>query len=173
MKKHTAPRLSGHHNEYRKEVGSESWPWCIGQSHNRTIDKLVNLIVFVVWHNEVVALDNDVNPQAFKSFGNESEVFNRHVFNTNAFANHGSHTDKRANFNHVGQHTMCGTVQCFNPFDGKQVATNSIDACAHGVKQSAKLLNIRFASRVIDGGLTFSQHGRHDNVSRSGNRSFV
>ena len=34
---------------------------------------------------------------------NDTEVFQRAVFDANTIATHGSHTDKRAHLNHVGQ----------------------------------------------------------------------
>ena len=129
--------------------------------------------MFVVRDKEVVALNIDGNAQSFKGIGYQSEVLYRHVLDAYALPNHSGHTDERAYFNHVGQHLVGCPMQSFNPFDGKQVAAYAANACPHAVKQSAKLLNVGFASSIIDGGCALSQHCGHDNVGRSCYRCLI
>ena len=39
VEQHTAPCLSSHDNQYRKQVGCQSWPGGIGECHDGAVDK--------------------------------------------------------------------------------------------------------------------------------------
>ena len=102
MEEHRALCLCCHHDEYREQVGRQSWPWCIGQRHDGAVDKRVHHIVRLAWNKKVVAIHLHLHAQSAEGIGNDAEVFQRHVFDADASSTHRCHTDKRAHLNHVG-----------------------------------------------------------------------
>ena len=75
-----------------------------------------------------------------------------HIFNRYLRTGHRRKANERANLNHVGQHTVFGTIQTGYPFNGKQIRTNARNFGTHAVQHFAKLLQIRFAGGVVNSG---------------------
>src|SRR5690606_4031789 len=51
MNQNTAAGLCGHHENNAEQIGGESRPGCIADSHNRSIDKTLNLITVFMFGN--------------------------------------------------------------------------------------------------------------------------
>ena len=48
MDEHRASRLCSNNEKHRQQVGREARPWSVCQSHDRTVDKRLHLVVAVV-----------------------------------------------------------------------------------------------------------------------------
>ena len=68
---------------------------------------------------------------------------------------------------------MVSSVQMVGSDDGQQVAADAADVGTHAVEQVAELLDIGFAGRIVDGGLSLGECGGHHDVGRTRHRSLV
>ena len=75
--------------------------------------------------------------------------------------------------NHVGQYAVLRAVQALYALNREQVGTNAVDMCSHSVEHAAKLLDVRFAGRIIYSCGATGKNSSHDNVGRSRDGSLV
>ena len=68
---------------------------------------------------------------------------------------------------------MVRTVQTLHPRDGQQVGAYTVDPGPHTDKHPAELLDIRFAGGIVYDGRTFCKHRCHEDIGRTGHRSFI
>ena len=94
MEKHAASSLGGHDDEYRQKVGRQSRPRGIGQRHDCTVDERLYLVVLLTGDIEVVTLSLDFHPQSAEGIRDDAKVIKRHIFDADAVATHGCHTDE-------------------------------------------------------------------------------
>ncbi len=173
MEEHRSPRLRGHHDEHREQVGSQSWPRRIGECHDGAVNEGVHLIVFLLRDVEVVVLFTDFDAQPPESVGNDAEVTQRHVLDAYAVAHHGGHPDERSYLNHVGQQPVFRAMKMIGTDNGEQVGTDAADGSPHAVEQVAELLDIGFTGGIVDSGRAFGEHCRHNDIGRSRDRSLI
>ena len=124
-------------------------------------------------NNEVIALHLDLHTETAERIRNDTEILDRNVLDADAGTTHGSHSDKRTHLYHVRQDAMAGTMQFLDAHNGNQIAGNAADLSSHRIEQMAELLDIWFASRIVNGGSTFSQDRSHDDIGCSRNRSLI
>ena len=170
---HRSLGLCAHHEEHAQQVGRESRPGRIGQRHERAVDEGVYLVVILPGHDDVVVLLQHLDAQAAESVGDDAELVVAHVADADAFAAHGGHADERTHLDHVGQDEVLGAVQTLHAAYGEQVGGDAADVGAHGVEQTAELLDIGLTGGVVDSRLALGQHGGHDDVGRAGDGSLV
>ena len=72
-------------------------------------------------NEEVITLLFDRDPQTAESLGNNAEVRDAYVGDTELGIGHGSHTDEATNLNHIGKHRVLCTVKLLNPLDREAV----------------------------------------------------
>ena len=68
---------------------------------------------------------------------------------------------------------MLRTVQFLHPFNGEQVGSDAAYFCSHPVEHAAELLQVGFASGIVDSGGTLCQHGSHQNIGGSCHGRFI
>ena len=68
---------------------------------------------------------------------------------------------------------MRGAVEGFHPFDVEEVGSHACNLCTHAVEHVAKLLQIRFAGCIVDGGLPLGHHGCHHDIGSTGYGSLI
>ena len=62
---------------------------------------------------------------------------------------------------------MLGAVQFVHSLDGEQVGGDALYLGTHPVQHPAQLLHVGLAGGVVDGGLSFGEHGCHHDVGGS------
>ena len=62
-------------------------------------------------NNQIVAFHLHLHTQSTEGLWNDTEILQRYVLDANTISHHGSHTDKRAYLNHVGQDAMLRTMK--------------------------------------------------------------
>ncbi len=173
MEEHTATSLGSHYEKHGEKVWSKSWPRSIGKRHDGAVDKGIDDIMLLLWNDEVIALYLDLHTQAAESIRNDAQILDRYVLDADTGATHGSHSDERTHLDHIGQDAMLGSMQFLHAHDGEQVAGDAADLCSHRIEQMAELLDIRFASCIVDGGSSLGQHGSHDDIGSTRNGSLI
>ena len=68
---------------------------------------------------------------------------------------------------------MCRTAQRLNPFNRQQIGADTRNTGSHAVQHGGKLLQVWFAGSIIYRCFSFRQHRSHQDISRTGHRSFV
>ena len=121
----------------------------------------------------IVANEIELDAQLAEFFGDNAQAFDACIFNGDIALRHGGKPDKGTYFDHIRQHAVFSATEIGNPFDGEQVAANAADLCAHPVEHFAKLLQVRLAGSVINGGGAIGHNGGHDDVGRACNGRLV
>ena len=173
MNEHAAFCLSGNYEHYTQQVRRQSRPGSIGNSHDRTIYERLYLICFLCRNIDIVSPLFQFDAQTAETFRDDAQVFIRNILDGELTLRHGCHTDKTADFDHIGKYRMFGTVQFVHSFNGQQIGGNALYLGAHAVQHLAKLLQIRFAGSIVNSGCSFGQYRCHHDVGSSGYRSFV
>ena len=117
---------------------------------------------------QVIATLLHLDSQPTESVRDDTQILERNILDSNFTTGHSSHTNKTTHFNHIRKHCMSTTAQTFHTFNGQQVRSDTRDTRSHGIQHLAQLLQIRFTSSIIDCCLTFRQHGRHNDIGRTG-----
>ena len=94
MEQDGAARLGGYHDEHAEQVGRQSGPGGISQCHDGAIDKRVDYIVLLAGDIQVVTIHLHTDTQSAKGFRNDAQVLDGDVFDADAVATHGSHSDE-------------------------------------------------------------------------------
>ncbi len=68
---------------------------------------------------------------------------------------------------------MLRTVQFIHTLNRQQIGGNAVYLGTHTVQHLAELLQIGFASSIVNGGSTFGQYGSHDDIGSTRNRGFI
>ena len=121
MDEHRSASLRGDNEQHREQVGRQARPRRIGEGHNGAVDERFHGVVRLSWNENVVAFHLDFDAEALKCVGNDAEVFERHVFDGDAVADHCRQADERADFNHIGQNRVFGAAERGHSLDGEQV----------------------------------------------------
>jgi len=173
MDEHGTFGLGGDDEQNAQQVGRETRPRGVGDGHGAAVHEGLHLVVLVLGDVDVVANALDGDADASEGLGNDAEVFVADILDGDVAAGHSGHTDEGADFNHVGQDGVVGAMQFGDALDGEQVGTDAGNLGAHCVEHSAELLNVGFASGVIDGGDALGEHSGHDDVGGAGHTGFV
>ena len=173
MEEDAATSLGSHYEEHGKKVRSESWPRGIGKRHDGAVNKRIDDIMFLFWNHKVIVLYLYLHSQAAECIRNNAQILDRHILDAHTFATHCRHADERTYLNHIRQDAMLGTMQFINTHDGEQVAGDAADLSTHRIEQMAELLDIWFASCIINGGSALCQYRCHDDIGGTGNRSLI
>ena len=129
--------------------------------------------MFLFWNHKVIILYLYLHSQAAECIRNNAQILDRHILDAHTFTTHCRHADERTYLNHIRQDAMLGTMQFINTHDGEQVAGDAADLSAHRIEQMAELLDIWFASCIINGGSALCQYRCHDDIGGTGNRSLI
>ena len=124
-------------------------------------------------HKYIVTALFQTDTQTTETVGNDSQVFIRHILDSNFTSRHGSHSDKTADLNHIWKHPMRTAFQARYTFDGKQVRCNARNLGSHAIQHPAQLLQIRFTGCIVNRGHSFGQYSCHHNIGRTGHRSLI
>ena len=114
--------------------------------------------MFLFWNHKVIVLYLYLHSQAAECIRNNAQILDRHILDAHTFTTHCRHADERTYLNHIRQDAMLGTMQFINTHDGEQVAGDAADLSAHRIEQMAELLDIWFASCIINGGSALCQY---------------
>ena len=114
--------------------------------------------MFLFWNHKVIILYLYLHSQAAECIRNNTQILDRHILDAHTFSTHCRHADERTYLNHIRQDAMLGTMQFINTHDGEQVAGDAADLSAHRIEQMAELLDIWFASCIINGGSALCQY---------------
>ena len=68
---------------------------------------------------------------------------------------------------------MSSPAQTLGAHNRQTVGRDARDVCPHAIEHVAKLLDIRFASCVINRGCSLSHHSRHENIGSTCDTRFV
>ncbi len=68
---------------------------------------------------------------------------------------------------------MLRTAQLLHAVYGQKVGGDARYACTHAVEHTAQLLQVGLARSIVDRRAPLGQHGRHDYIGRTRNRSLV
>src|SRR5690554_5706130 len=110
MNQHTAFSLGSHHQKYAQQVGRYPWPGRIRNGHDGTINKGFNFIIFLSRYINILTTNLQLYPHTLKRKRNNAQLGGRSVLDGEFTLRHGSHSNKAAYFNHVGQNAMCCAV---------------------------------------------------------------
>ena len=121
MEQYAAACLRCHHNENRKKVWRQSGPRSVCERHYCAVNERVDLIMFLSGNDDVVAFRLKTYAQTAEGVGNDAQIAQRHVLYTYSVAHHGSHSNERAYFYHVGQNAVGRTVERLDSHDGNVV----------------------------------------------------
>ena len=158
MEEDAATSLCSHYEEHGEKVWSESWPRGIGKRHDSAVNKRIDDIMFLFWNHKVIVLYLYLHSQAAECIRNNTQILDRHILDAHTFTTHCRHADERTYLNHIRQDAVLGTMQFINTHDGEQVAGDAADLSAHRIEQMAELLDIWFASCIINGGSALCQY---------------
>ena len=64
-------------------------------------------------------------------------------------------------------------MQLFHTFDGQQIGTDAGNLGTHLIEHAAQLLDVRFASSIVNGSGALGKHGSHDDIGCTSNTGFV
>ena len=170
---HRTASLRRHDEQNGEQIGRESGPGRVGKRHNGAVDERFHGVALLSRNEKIVARHLDFDAEASEGVGDDAEVFQRHVFDGDAVADHRRHTDERADFNHIGQNRVNRAAERLHALNCQQVRGDAADSCAHRVEHLAKLLDIRLAGGVVDGRRSLRQHSSHNDVGRACDRRFV
>ena len=173
VNEHASLALGGHHQHHGQQVRREARPGGVGKGHDGAVQERVYLVALLRGNVNIVSLLLQLDAQAAERVRNNAQVIVRHVFDGEAALADGGHADKRAHLNHVRQNFVQGAVQRLHAMDAQQVGAHAVDIRTHAVEHLAKLLQVRLAGGVVDGGGAFGQHGGHHDVGRTGHGGFV
>ena len=76
MEEYAATSLRCHHQEYRQKIWRKSWPRCICQRHDGSVDKGIYHIVLLLRDNEVITLYLHLHAQTAESIRNDTQILN-------------------------------------------------------------------------------------------------
>ena len=170
---HSTLSLRCHNQEDRQQIGREAWPWSIGNGHNRAIDEALDAIVLLRRNKYIVTTLLEADTHACKLLGNDAEVVVRHILDGELRACHSCHTDEATHLNHIGKHGVLRATQRLHAVDNQQVRCDTRNLGTHAVEHLTQLLQVGLARSVVDGGATFGQYCRHDDVCSTRNRSLI
>ena len=173
VEKYTTLCLCSNNEQHRDKVWCQSWPWSIANGHNRSINERVYHIVVLTWNQEVITIFDNLYTESTEGIKYQSQVRNRHVFNTNTITYHRCNTNERAYLNHIRQDSMVSSMQFLHTLNSNQVAGNTANLRSHCIKHLTELLDIRLTSCVVYRGCSFCQNSCHDNISSTRNRGFI
>src|SRR5439155_20814719 len=173
MNEHTAPGLYGSDQNYTEEIGREPGPGMIINGQHASIQVPVHLIHILRWNVKIIVQIIHLYAKLLKLFRNDADIIQPCVFNNNVTLRHSSQADKRTNLDHVRQHAVLGAAQVIHPVDSQQVTADPFDLCSHFSEHFTKLLDVRFASSIVNVSFANRHDTRHDQVSSPGNRRLI
>ena len=150
VEKYTTLCLCSNYEQHRDKVWSQSWPWSITDSHNRSINERVYHIVVLTWNDEVVIIYYYLYTETVEGVEYQSQIRNGHILNANTITNHCSNTNERTYLDHIRQDSMVSRMQFLHTLDSNQVAGNTANLCTHCIKHLTELLDIRLTSCVVN-----------------------
>ena len=109
--KHRALSLRSNNQEDRQQIGCKTWPWSIGNGHNRTIDKALDAVVILLWNVDIIATLLETNTHTSELRWDDAQVVVRYIRNGKLRAVHCRHTDKATHLDHIWQHSMLRATQ--------------------------------------------------------------
>ena len=137
MDEHAAAGLCSHNKGYTDKVGSETRPWSIGNSHDGTIHKTLNLVVFLLGDKKVVTPLPHLYAQPAEHLGDKAKMLQAHIVNSNVALRHSGHADKGTHLNHIRQQTVMASPKTIHAMNGKQIGTHALYVSSHLVEHVA------------------------------------
>ena len=172
---HRTAALGGGDEHHAQEVGGESGPGRVGHMEYRTVEIALDLVALLLGDIDIVATALQPYAEALESVGDDAELVVGGVFDGDRTAGYSGHAYEAAHLDHVGQDAVGASVEELSSgaVDAEQIGAEALDHHPHGAEHPAKLLDIRLACGIVDGGDTASGRCGHDDIGRAGDRGFV
>src|SRR5260221_787158 len=98
----------------------------------------------------IISAKFHLNSQFFENIWNVTEHADAAIFDRYLRFCHRGKTDETSNFDHVRKKCVLCATEIFNSFDSQQIRADPSYLRSHPIEHRAELLQIRFASRVIN-----------------------
>ena len=121
----------------------------------------------------VIANPFNGDAKTAEHIGDDAKVLVTDMLDGDVAASHGCHTNERTYLNHVGKNRVVSAMQFRYALDSQQVRTDARNFRTHSVEHMAELLDVRFTSRIVDGGGALGKYGCHDDVGSTRHTGFV
>ena len=126
-----------------------------------------------LWHEEVVTFFFHLDAHTAECAGDDAQILDRRILDTDALSHHSGHSNERSHLNHIWQDSVYCAVEAFYTLDGQQIGCYARDAGSHPVEHLAELLEIRLAGSIINSGGALCQDGGHHDIGSSGDGGLV
>ena len=173
MDEHTALALGGDHQHHRQQVGSQSRPRGIRESHDRTVQEGLDLVMLLSRNEDVIPALLEIYTQAPEAVRNDAQVLIRDVLYGNGTLGQRGHAYERTHLDHVRKNGVHSPVQTLHTLDSQHIGSYPVNLRTHRHQQFAELLHIGLAGGVVDRRLALRKGRCHKDVGRSGHGGLV
>src|SRR5436190_14473059 len=102
----------------------------IRDGHHRTVKKSLYFINILFRNMNIIPIKIHFNSELLEFSWNDSKMIDACVLNGDITLRHSSKSNKRTDFDHIGQHAVFSTAEIRDSFSTEHIAANAMNFCS-------------------------------------------